>query len=123
MKSTLRHIRPYPHNVYGRGLGAFGSHTLQRKHHLALANLHHVPPGQFLDLRYRDELLGRVELPRDAHHLPRSPGLLRGRFGLRWPVVRRVADLLPRAITHHRWYLKNLAEYPTNRKAVFPGLL
>lgn len=34
-----------------------------------------------------------------------------------------VANLLPRALAHHRWYRHNFADYPSNRKAVFPGLL
>jgi 3-oxo-5-alpha-steroid 4-dehydrogenase 1 len=34
-----------------------------------------------------------------------------------------IANLLPRALTHHKWYLKNLPDYPSNRKALFPGLL
>ncbi len=34
-----------------------------------------------------------------------------------------VANLLPRALAHHRWYRTNFADYPENRKAIFPGLL
>ncbi len=34
-----------------------------------------------------------------------------------------VANLLPRALAHHRWYREYFAEYPADRKAVFPGLL
>ena len=34
-----------------------------------------------------------------------------------------VANLLPRALAHHRWYRENFVGYPANRKAVFPGLL
>ena len=34
-----------------------------------------------------------------------------------------VANLLPRALAHHRWYRQNFQDYPANRKAVFPGLL
>jgi protein-S-isoprenylcysteine O-methyltransferase Ste14 len=34
-----------------------------------------------------------------------------------------IANLLPRALAHHRWYRQNFPDYPANRKAVFPGLL
>lgn len=34
-----------------------------------------------------------------------------------------VANLLPRALAHHRWYQREFDNYPTERKAVFPGLL
>jgi hypothetical protein len=34
-----------------------------------------------------------------------------------------VANLLPRAIAHHRWYRQKFADYPPNRKAVIPGIL
>lgn len=33
------------------------------------------------------------------------------------------ANLLPRAIAHHRWYQNRFPDYPPERKAVFPGLL
>lgn len=32
------------------------------------------------------------------------------------------ANLLPRAIDHHRWYLKQFPDYPRERRAVIPGL-
>jgi 3-oxo-5-alpha-steroid 4-dehydrogenase 1 len=32
------------------------------------------------------------------------------------------ANLLPRALKHHNWYLNNFKEYPKNRKAVFPKI-
>ena len=34
-----------------------------------------------------------------------------------------IANLLPRALAHHRWYRKTFVDYPADRKAVFPGLL
>jgi protein-S-isoprenylcysteine O-methyltransferase Ste14 len=34
-----------------------------------------------------------------------------------------IANLLPRALAHHRWYRHTFVDYPANRKAVFPGLL
>ncbi|MGB0641280.1 MAG: 3-oxo-5-alpha-steroid 4-dehydrogenase, partial [Myxococcota bacterium] len=34
-----------------------------------------------------------------------------------------VANLLPRALTHHRWYRDKFAEYPAERKAVIPFVL
>ena len=34
-----------------------------------------------------------------------------------------LCNLLPRALDHHRWYKKQFADYPVNRKAVFPYLL
>jgi protein-S-isoprenylcysteine O-methyltransferase Ste14 len=33
------------------------------------------------------------------------------------------ANLLPRALAHHRWYRSNFVDYPANRKAIFPGML
>lgn len=32
------------------------------------------------------------------------------------------ANLVPRALSHHRWYHENFSEYPTERKAVFPKI-
>jgi steroid 5-alpha reductase family enzyme len=34
-----------------------------------------------------------------------------------------VANLLPRALSHHRWYREKFAEYPGERRAILPGLL
>lgn len=34
-----------------------------------------------------------------------------------------IANLLPRALSHHRWYGEHFADYPKQRKAVIPGLL
>lgn len=34
-----------------------------------------------------------------------------------------VANLVPRAIAHHRWYRLNFSDYPADRKAVIPYLL
>lgn len=34
-----------------------------------------------------------------------------------------LANLLPRALSHHRWYLDQFPGYPAQRKAVIPGLL
>ena len=33
------------------------------------------------------------------------------------------ANLIPRAISHHRWYLRRFADYPKGRMAVIPGIL
>jgi 3-oxo-5-alpha-steroid 4-dehydrogenase 1 len=33
------------------------------------------------------------------------------------------ANLVPRALAHHRWYRENFAEYPVRRKALVPSLL
>jgi 3-oxo-5-alpha-steroid 4-dehydrogenase 1 len=33
------------------------------------------------------------------------------------------ANLIPRALAHHNWYLSYFNNYPTNRKAIFPGIL
>ena len=33
------------------------------------------------------------------------------------------ANLVPRALAHHRWYREHFPEYPSDRNAVFPGLL
>jgi 3-oxo-5-alpha-steroid 4-dehydrogenase 1 len=34
-----------------------------------------------------------------------------------------ICNLVPRALDHHRWYKKQFADYPANRKAVIPLLL
>jgi steroid 5-alpha reductase family enzyme len=34
-----------------------------------------------------------------------------------------VANLLPRALAHHKWYKRQFADYPVDRKAVIPGVL
>ena len=34
-----------------------------------------------------------------------------------------VANLLPRALTHHQWYQQHFDDYPRDRKAIFPGIL
>ncbi|MCB9642750.1 MAG: DUF1295 domain-containing protein [Myxococcales bacterium] len=34
-----------------------------------------------------------------------------------------VANLLPRAISNHRWYIEKFPDYPKERKAVFPFIL
>ncbi len=34
-----------------------------------------------------------------------------------------IANLLPRAITHHRWYREQFDRYPPERRALIPGLL
>ncbi len=34
-----------------------------------------------------------------------------------------ISNLAPRALSHHQWYLKNLPDYPKDRKALVPGLL
>jgi hypothetical protein len=33
------------------------------------------------------------------------------------------ANLIPRAISHHRWYRHRFADYPKRRNAIFPGVL
>jgi hypothetical protein len=33
------------------------------------------------------------------------------------------ANLIPRAISHHRWYRQHFADYPRTRRAVIPGVL
>ncbi|MEZ4740007.1 MAG: hypothetical protein R2818_11780 [Flavobacteriales bacterium] len=34
-----------------------------------------------------------------------------------------LANLVPRALDHHRWYQRTFTDYPKERKAVFPGVL
>lgn len=34
-----------------------------------------------------------------------------------------VSNLLPRAMSHHKWYHKKFVKYPENRKAIFPFIL
>jgi 3-oxo-5-alpha-steroid 4-dehydrogenase 1 len=33
------------------------------------------------------------------------------------------SNLFPRAVSHHRWYLKKFDDYPKNRKAIIPGII
>jgi hypothetical protein len=33
------------------------------------------------------------------------------------------ANLIPRAVSNHRWYLQTFSDYPKDRKAVIPFLL
>lgn len=33
-----------------------------------------------------------------------------------------IANLLPRAVSNHKWYKKQFSNYPKNRKAVIPGI-
>jgi 3-oxo-5-alpha-steroid 4-dehydrogenase 1 len=44
-----------------------------------------------------------------------------------WPAlsfaVWTAANLVPRALTHHRWYREHFTDYPPARKAIVPGLL
>ncbi|UCE87101.1 MAG: DUF1295 domain-containing protein [Deltaproteobacteria bacterium] len=34
-----------------------------------------------------------------------------------------VANLLPRAVSHHRWYREQFPDYPKERRAIVPGIL
>lgn len=34
-----------------------------------------------------------------------------------------IANLAPRALNHHKWYRKRFPDYPSNRKALIPGVL
>ena len=34
-----------------------------------------------------------------------------------------IANLLPRALSHHRWYVEHFADYPRERRAIIPGIL
>lgn len=38
-------------------------------------------------------------------------------------VIWSAANLVPRALHHHIWYQKSFANYPANRKAIFPFIL
>lgn len=38
-------------------------------------------------------------------------------------LVWTVSNLLPRALHHHKWYLEKFADYPKERKAVFPFIV
>ncbi len=38
-------------------------------------------------------------------------------------LVWTVANLLPRALSHHRWYQQEFVDYPPERKAIFPFIL
>jgi len=34
-----------------------------------------------------------------------------------------IANLFPRAIAHHKWYKEKFDDYPSNRKAIIPGII
>ena len=34
-----------------------------------------------------------------------------------------IANLFPRAISHHRWYKSKFEDYPKTRKAIIPGII
>ena len=34
-----------------------------------------------------------------------------------------IANLFPRAISHHKWYQNKFENYPKNRKAIIPGII
>ncbi len=38
-------------------------------------------------------------------------------------LVWTLANLVPRALSHHRWYKQHFTDYPANRKAVIPWIL
>jgi protein-S-isoprenylcysteine O-methyltransferase Ste14 len=38
-------------------------------------------------------------------------------------VLFTASNLVPRAVTHHRWYRKKFPDYPSDRKAIFPYVL
>lgn len=38
-------------------------------------------------------------------------------------VIWTAANLIPRALSHHKWYHEKFADYPVNRKAIIPGVL
>lgn len=38
-------------------------------------------------------------------------------------LVWTIANLIPRAISHHKWYRSHFEDYPKNRKAIFPWIL
>ena len=38
-------------------------------------------------------------------------------------LIRVIANLFPRAISHHRWYKNKFDNYPKNRKAIIPGII
>jgi 3-oxo-5-alpha-steroid 4-dehydrogenase 1 len=38
-------------------------------------------------------------------------------------VVWTFANLVPRALDHHKWYKSHFDDYPKERRAIFPGIL
>lgn len=93
---------------------------------------------------HSDTLLRRLRGPGDTDYKIPSGGLFRwvscpNYFGeiLQWSgfalatwslpglafAVFTTANLLPRGISHHRWYRKTFPDYPKGRKAVVPVLL
>jgi len=34
-----------------------------------------------------------------------------------------IANLFPRALSHHKWYKEKFSDYPKNRKAIIPGII
>lgn len=99
--------------------------------------------GAFINI-HSDNALIRLRQPGDtAYYLPQG-GLFRwiscpNHFGeiLEWCgyalmawnlpalsfAVWTAANLIPRALSHHRWYRQVFSNYPKERKAVLPGLL
>jgi steroid 5-alpha reductase family enzyme len=49
--------------------------------------------------------------------------LAAGNIGALSFLVWTCANLIPRAITNHKWYKANFSEYPKERKAIFPFFL
>jgi protein-S-isoprenylcysteine O-methyltransferase Ste14 len=94
--------------------------------------------------RWADAVLLRLRKPGDhGHHIPRGglyelvscPNYLGEVLEwIGWAVATwslaglafacfTIANLLPRAVWHHRWYHKQFADYPTKRRALVPFLL
>lgn len=93
---------------------------------------------------YHDTVLINLRKPGDSGYIIPRKGLFRfiscpNHFGeivewtgfaimvWSWPAlafaVWTAANLLPRALQHHRWYREKFADYPSERKAVFPFIL
>jgi 3-oxo-5-alpha-steroid 4-dehydrogenase 1 len=49
---------------------------------------------------------------------------LAARTGAAWAFfLFTAANLVPRAVTHHRWYRERFPDYPRDRRAILPGIL
>lgn len=99
--------------------------------------------GMYINWKYDNRLIN-LRLPGETNYLIPKGGLFNhiscpNLFGeiIEWlgyailcwnlPAVSffvwTIANLVPRALSHHRWYRQKFEDYPIQRKAVFPGIL
>lgn len=99
--------------------------------------------GMFINW-WADNVLINLRKPKETHYIiprgwlfdviscPNLFGEILEWFGfalLSWNLpgwcffVWTVANLVPRAVSHHRWYKEKFSDYPSNRKAVIPFII